>query len=32
MDAQQQADLKAYADRLELLCLAQRDEITKLRD
>jgi len=31
MDAQQQADLKAYADRLELLCLAQRDEITKLR-
>ena len=31
MDAQSQPDLKAYADRLEVLCRAQADEITRLR-
>jgi hypothetical protein len=31
MDAQSQTDLKAYADRLEILCRAQADEITRLR-
>jgi hypothetical protein len=32
MDAQQQTDLKAYAERLEHLCRAQADEIRELRD
>jgi hypothetical protein len=32
MDAQPQADLKAYAERLEHLCRAQAVEITKLRN
>jgi hypothetical protein len=31
MDAQSQTDLKAYADRLEILCRAQADEIARLR-
>jgi hypothetical protein len=31
MDAQPQTDLKAYAERLEVLCRAQADEITRLR-
>jgi hypothetical protein len=31
MDTQSQPDLKAYADRLEVLCRAQADEITRLR-
>jgi hypothetical protein len=31
MDVQPQTDLKAYADRLEVLCRAQADEITRLR-
>jgi hypothetical protein len=31
MDAQSQTDLKEYADRLEILCRAQADEITRLR-
>jgi hypothetical protein len=31
MDAQPQTDLKAYADRLEVLCRAQADEIDRLR-
>jgi len=32
MDVQPQTDLKAYAERLEVLCRAQADEITRLRD
>src|SRR6516164_5432357 len=32
MDVQPQADLKAYAERLEVLCRAQADEINRLRD
>ena len=32
MDVQPQTDLKAYAERLEVLCCAQADEITKLRE
>jgi hypothetical protein len=31
MDVQPQTDLKAYAERLEVLCRAQADEITRLR-
>jgi hypothetical protein len=31
MDIQSQTDLKAYADRLEVLCRAQADEIDRLR-
>ena len=31
MDVQPQTDLKAYAERLEALCRAQADEITRLR-
>jgi hypothetical protein len=31
MDVQSQTDLKAYADRLEVLCRAQADEISRLR-
>jgi hypothetical protein len=31
MDVQAQTDLKAYAERLEVLCRAQADEITRLR-
>jgi hypothetical protein len=31
MDVQLQTDLKAYAERLEVLCRAQADEITRLR-
>jgi hypothetical protein len=31
MDAQSQTDFKAYADRLEVLCRAQADEISRLR-
>jgi hypothetical protein len=31
MDVQQQTDLKEYADRLEFICRAQKDEIAKLR-
>ena len=32
MDVQPQTDLKAYAERLEVLCRAQADEINRLRD
>jgi hypothetical protein len=32
MDTQSQPDLRAYADRLEVLCRAQADEINRLRD
>src|SRR5262245_29872311 len=32
MDAQQQTDLKEYADRLEYLCRAQKSEIARLRN
>ena len=32
MNTQSQPDLRAYADRLEVLCRAQADEITRLRD
>ena len=32
MDVAEQSDLKAYADRLEFICRAQKAEIAKLRD